>query len=65
MKYYKYFYWAYLILAVLFVYDGYQKLNSEDGNPYISFAIAGLAVFMFFFRRNFAKKMEERMKNRE
>ncbi len=62
MKYYRHFYWAYLILAILFAYDGYEKLTGEEGNPYISFAIAGLAVFMFFFRRNFVKKMESRMK---
>lgn len=64
MKYYKYFYWAYLILGLLFIYDGYEKLTGEEGSPYVSFTIAGLAIFMFFFRRNFIKKMEERMKNK-
>lgn len=62
MKYYKYFYWAYLLLGILFAYDGYKKLNGEEGNAYLSFGLAALAVFMFFFRRNFSKKMEERMK---
>lgn len=61
MKFYKYFYWAYLILGLLFAYDGYEKIN-EGHSPSISFALAGLAIFMFFFRRNFIKKMEERMK---
>lgn len=64
MKYYKHFYWAYLVLGVLFAYDGYTKLNGEEGSPYISFALAALAIFMFFFRRNFVKKMEERMRNK-
>ena len=62
MKYYKYFYWAYLILGALFAYDGYQKLIVEkDVNGYISFALAALAVFMFFFRRRFVQKMEDKM----
>lgn len=62
MKYYKHFYWAYLLLGVLFAYDGYTKLNSPEESPLISFALAALAIFMFFFRRKFVKKMEERMK---
>ncbi len=62
MKYYKYFYWAYLILGLLFAYDGYQKFMGEkEGNGYISLALAALAVFMFFFRRKFVQKMEDRM----
>lgn len=64
MKFYKYFYWAYLVLGILFAYDGYTKLNEPEANPYFSFILAGLAIVMFFFRRNFVKKMEERMKNR-
>jgi len=62
MKYYRHFYWAYLLLAVLFIYDGYDKLAGAEGNPYLSFALAGLAIFMFFFRRKFIKKMESRMR---
>ncbi len=62
MKYYKYFYWAYLILGALFAYDGYEKImEHKEGNGYISFALAALAVFMFFFRRRFVQKMEGRM----
>jgi hypothetical protein len=62
MKYYKYFYWAYLLLGVLFAFDGFKKLNGGEEGAFVSFALAALAVFMFFFRRNFTKKMEERMK---
>ncbi len=62
MKYYKYFYWAYLLLGVLFAVDGFKKLNDGEEGAFVSFALAALAVFMFFFRRNFTKKMEERMK---
>lgn len=60
MKYYKYFYWVYLPLAALFIYDGYDKYT-EGNSPWISFALAGLAIFIFFFRRKHIRKMEERM----
>ncbi|MFA7446442.1 MAG: hypothetical protein WCY89_10880 [Flavobacteriaceae bacterium] len=60
MKYYKYFYWVYLPLAALFIYDGYEKYG--QGEPYwISFALGGLAIFIFFFRRKHIRKMEERI----
>lgn len=62
MKYYKYFYWAYLLLGVLFILDGIKKLNDGEEGAFVSLALAALAVFMFFFRRNFAKKLEDRMK---
>jgi hypothetical protein len=33
-------------------------MNADNDTPWLSFIIAGLAVFMFFFRRKFAKKFE-------
>lgn len=58
MNYLKYTQYVYLVFAIYFIYDGISKLASNDGNPWLSFVIAGLAVFMFFFRRKFAKKFE-------
>ncbi|WP_298221289.1 hypothetical protein [Flavobacterium sp.] len=62
MNYLKYTQYVYLLFSGFFVYDGISKLNSGE-SPWISFGIAAVSLFMFFFRRNFAKKFENRNKN--
>ncbi|WP_163409002.1 hypothetical protein [Flavobacterium ajazii] len=62
MGYLKYTQYAYLIIAVLFIYDAITKINAGNDTPWLSFLIAGMGVFMFFFRRKFAKKFEDRNK---
>jgi hypothetical protein len=57
----KYTSYLYLAFGVLFIYDGYTKLNTNE-SPFLSFAIAGVTIFMFFFRRKFAKKFDNRNK---
>ena len=63
MGYLKYTQYAYLVIAALFIYDGITKINSGEGTPWLSFLIAGMGVFMFFFRRKFAKKFDDQNKN--
>ncbi|MGJ5642516.1 hypothetical protein [Formosa sp. S-31] len=60
MKMFKIFQYAYVVFAVLFIYDGVTKWPVNRNGAYISFALAGLAVFMFFFRKRFSKKFENR-----
>ncbi|MEN9908465.1 MAG: hypothetical protein RLZZ540_1614 [Bacteroidota bacterium] len=60
MSFLKYTPYLYLLFAVFFVYDAIVKWNDVDATPVLSLLIAGLAVFMFFFRRRFAKKMQDR-----
>jgi hypothetical protein len=60
MKYLKYTPYLYLIVAVAFGYDAVSKWNVPDATPYLSLAFAGVCVFMFFFRRNFANKLHDR-----
>ncbi|TXG36590.1 hypothetical protein [Seonamhaeicola maritimus] len=60
MKYLSFFQYAYLIFAVLFIYDGISKLGDGTNGAYLSFGIGALAVFMFFFRRKFSKKFQDR-----
>lgn len=60
MTYMKYTPYIYLIFAGYFIYDGIAKWNDPQATPVLSLLIAGLAVFMFFFRRKFAKKMADR-----
>jgi hypothetical protein len=62
MNYLKYTQYVYLLFSGFFIYDGFTKFNSEQ-SPWLSFIIAAVALFMFFFRRNFAKKFENEKKN--
>ncbi|HEU4496268.1 MAG TPA: hypothetical protein VFR70_04385 [Flavobacterium sp.] len=65
MAYLKYIQYFYLIAAFLFAVDGFMQLNDAGRKPWISFFFAAIALFMFFFRRKFAKKMEGRKNNRQ
>jgi hypothetical protein len=60
MKFSKFFQFAYLIFAVLFIYDGIKKCNDGTYGSYISFGLAALAIFMYFFRRSFNKKLDNK-----
>ncbi|MFV8360531.1 hypothetical protein [Flavobacterium sp. LS1P3] len=62
MNYLKYTQYVYLVFGAYFIYDGVTKLNEPEGTFWLSFMIAGLAIFMFFFRRKFAKKFDDRNK---
>lgn len=59
----KYTQYAYLIAGVLFLVDGGMKLNSGDSNAYIILGLGVVAIGMFFFRRKFAKKFDEKNNN--
>ena len=58
----KYFQYAYLVFAVLFIIDGFKRINDGTGRMWVSWLLAALAIFMFFFRRRFRRKFEERNK---
>ncbi|AUP78588.1 hypothetical protein [Flavivirga eckloniae] len=60
MKYSKIFQYAYLVFAVLFIYDAIAKYMSLGEIAYPSILLAALAVFMFFFRSRFRKKFENK-----
>jgi hypothetical protein len=60
---FKYAYYVYLIFALLFIVDGIEKMDKKS--PFLSFAIAAVAIFMFFFRRKFTQKFQDRYKNRQ
>lgn len=62
MGYMKYTQYVYLVFALYFVYSGFTKINDGTDTAVLHFAIAGLAIFMFFFRRRFLKKFEDRNK---
>ncbi len=63
MNYLKFTPYAYLIVGFLFALDAYQKYQAgQTNNAYISGGFAVVGIFMFFFRRNYAKKFMERNK---
>ena len=56
MKLLQFLQYAYLVFAVLFLYDAIANKS------YISLLFAALAIFMFFFRKKFRKRFEDRGK---
>jgi LPXTG-motif cell wall-anchored protein len=62
MNYLKYTQYVYLIAAFFFAYKAIEIWNDEANQHFIFIGIAVLSVFMFFFRRKFAKKFEDRNK---
>ncbi|WP_411766527.1 hypothetical protein [Winogradskyella sp. A3E31] len=62
MKILKFFQYAYLIFAVLFLYDAIENWSTDRTRSYISLLFTAVAIFMFFFRKRFRKKFEDRDK---
>lgn len=62
MKILKFFQYAYLIFAALFLWDAISNWSIDRNRAYMSLFFAALAIFMFFFRKRFAKKFEDRNK---
>ena len=54
--------YLYLVFAALFVLDMSSKWDSDRNAAYLSLFFAVLAVFMFFFRKKFRKRFEDRGK---
>jgi uncharacterized membrane protein len=61
-KLYRFFEYAYLIIAVFFTYETINNWNTEPNKAYLYLFFVVLAIFMFLFKRNFRKKMDERNK---
>lgn len=62
MKILQFLQYAYLVFAILFSYDAISKWNDDRNGAYISLLFVALAVFMFFFRKKFRKRFEDRGK---
>ena len=60
MKYSKFFQYAYLIFALLFIYDATSTYMNTGVINYPHILLAALAIFIFFFRKRFNKKFENR-----
>ncbi|WP_213520711.1 LPXTG cell wall anchor domain-containing protein [Nonlabens sp.] len=61
-KFFKYFEYAYLIFAGMFIITGFIELSKNTNQAYMLFGMAAVAIFMFFFKRRFRRRFEERNK---
>ena len=59
-KIYRLFEYFYLIIAIFFSYEAISNWNEDRTRAYLFLFFVAMAIFMFFFRRKFRKKMEER-----
>lgn len=55
--YFKFMPYLFLVFAALFLYEAVTKLMAGEDSV-VFFLFAGVAVFMFFFRRNSYKKFD-------
>lgn len=60
MNYLKYTQYVYLVAALFFIFKAIEIWDEDNDQHILFIGIAVLSVFMFFFRRKFAKKFEDR-----
>jgi hypothetical protein len=61
MTYLKIIQYVYLAFGVFFLYDAFMKYSAGE-NPFLSIAIGVVAIAMFFFRKHFHNKQQNRQK---
>lgn len=64
MKLLKILQYVYLFFFVAFLYDAINIWSTgiTDRSPYLSLGLAAIALFMFFFRKKYRKRFEDRGK---
>lgn len=65
MKLFKFIEYAYLLVAAFFVEESIRTWSEDSGRAYLYLFMAAIAVFMFFFKRKFRKRMEREQRNQE
>lgn len=63
-KIYRLFEYAYIIMAILSIYIVITFWSVDRNKAYLFAFFTIVAIFMFFFKRNFRKKIEERKNNK-
>lgn len=61
---YKIFEYAYLVVFVLSIFAVISSWNSDKNRAYLFIFFAVVSILMFFFKRNFRKKMEKSQQNK-
>lgn len=64
-KFWKFFEYGYLIIAVVLFVDGVSRWNSEREKAYLIIGFGALAVFMYFFKKRMRKRFEQRINNKK
>jgi uncharacterized membrane protein YobD (UPF0266 family) len=59
-KIWKIFEYGYLIVAIIFIVETVINWNTNRERSYLLLVFAVLAIFMYFFRKRFRKKIEKR-----
>jgi hypothetical protein len=62
MKLLQFFQYIYLFFFVAFLYDAITNWNNDERTPWLSLGLAALALFMFFFRKKYRKRFQDRGK---
>lgn len=56
--------YGYLVVGVIFFVEGILKWNSDREEAFIMFGFGIFIILIFFFKRKFRRKIEERNKKR-
>lgn len=57
-KVYRFFEYAYLVVALFFAFEAANNWNTEPNRAYLYIFFVAVAIGMFFFKRNFRRRME-------
>lgn len=57
---FKYFQYAYILFAGFFLVRGFYELEENPNTAYLLWAMAALVLFMYFFRKRYIKKFNDR-----
>lgn len=60
----KYLQYGYLVIGVIFLIDGILKWSSDKEGAFIMFGLAIFIILIFFFKRHFRRKVENRNQQR-
>ncbi|KAB1155426.1 hypothetical protein F7018_13215 [Tenacibaculum aiptasiae] len=60
----KYLQYGYLVVGVIFLVEGILKWSSDKEGALIMFGFAIFITLIFFFKRHFRRKIENRNKQR-
>ncbi len=58
MKFFKFFEYAYLVVMCFFAYEAFRNWEQETNKAILYICFAAIALFMYFFKRNFRKRVE-------
>ncbi|WP_299673895.1 hypothetical protein [uncultured Tenacibaculum sp.] len=61
----KYTQYGYLVVGIIFLVEGILKWNSDKEQAFLMFGFAIFITIIFFFKRNFRKKVEQRNKQQK